>query len=170
MRCENMMIWETKDTQCSPDHALPTGACLPLDSESPLPSESIPANDHQTMATSLSTQSDLPAPLDQNANSAERALMDTPKTVSYPKVATRARYPCLQSNCEASFTRISDLKRHSKTVHRPELLDCPYAHAFCGRTGEKGFTRRDHLNEHIREVHLQEFKKKVKQSSESAYR
>ena len=64
------------------------------------------------------------------------------------------RYTCLSPNCTSNFTRLTDLKRHSKAVHCPELLDCPHAHrSFCGRTGHNGFLRKDHLNEHLREVH-----------------
>ncbi|KAL8984170.1 MAG: hypothetical protein Q9177_004770, partial [Variospora cf. flavescens] len=58
------------------------------------------------------------------------------------------------------FTRSFDLGRHLKT-HFPDdtpRLDCPKATAggaaWCNRVGERGFTRQDHLNEHLRKVHL----------------
>ncbi|KAL8718761.1 MAG: hypothetical protein Q9225_004141 [Loekoesia sp. 1 TL-2023] len=39
---------------------------------------------------------------------------------------------------------------------RPPKLDCPKGAqgSFCNRVGEKGFTKRDHLDEHLRKVHL----------------
>ena len=38
-----------------------------------------------------------------------------------------------------------------KTVHYPSLTDCP--HGWCGRVGGNGFSRKDHLNQHIKQIH-----------------
>jgi len=69
-------------------------------------------------------------------------------------------YTCLVPGCNpktknGAFTRAADLVRHMETVHNaaPANLDCPYAKNWCERTGTRGFSRRDHLNEHIRQVH-----------------
>lgn len=65
------------------------------------------------------------------------------------------RYPCLMPNCEGVFTRAADLDRHYTTVHRQGgLIDC--RHVWCGRTGDRGFSRRDHYREHLREVHRED--------------
>jgi hypothetical protein len=53
-----------------------------------------------------------------------------------------------------SFTRATDLNRHMQTVHFPPRVDCKYKG--CGRVGENGFCRTDHLNEHLREVHKED--------------
>lgn len=64
---------------------------------------------------------------------------------------------CLYRGCTRQFARAYDLDRHMK-VHFPEStnkLDCPYAgEGSCKRVGERGFTRKDHRDEHIRNVHM----------------
>ena len=61
-------------------------------------------------------------------------------------------FPCLFSACRAPlFTRVHDLARHTHTVHLPRYTDCPYRR--CERTGENGFSRKDHLHEHMRRMH-----------------
>ena len=79
-------------------------------------------------------------------------------------------YPCLSSNnhllshrtwtCDiptctssAHFTRLADLQRHQSTVHGVGTPEFPCYVARCNRVGEKGFTRRDHLVEHLRNFH-----------------
>ncbi|KAL8640827.1 MAG: hypothetical protein Q9226_008702, partial [Calogaya cf. arnoldii] len=68
-------------------------------------------------------------------------------------------YVCVYPGCTRSFARAYDLDRHMK-VHFPGSvgkLDCPQGikeGSFCKRVGELGFTRRDHLVEHMRKVHL----------------
>ena len=67
---------------------------------------------------------------------------------------------CLHQNCEYQTKRQYDLDRHQKT-HFPsqpgEKYDCPGRG--CGRTGEHGFDRKDHLREHLRKVHAKELTK-----------
>ncbi|RAR11188.1 C2H2 zinc finger domain-containing protein [Stemphylium lycopersici] len=53
----------------------------------------------------------------------------------------------------AHFTRLADLQRHQSTVHAVRAPDFPCHVARCNRVGEKGFTRRDHLVEHLRNFH-----------------
>jgi len=70
-------------------------------------------------------------------------------------------YPCLVPGCQpktkkGAFTRAADLDRHMQTVHNAaptNNLDRPYAKNWCERTGSRGFSRKDHLNEHSRQVH-----------------
>jgi hypothetical protein len=74
-------------------------------------------------------------------------------------------YPCLVPGCPTvnSFTRATDLNRHVQTVHFPKRVDCKYQ--YCGRVGENGFSRVDHLNEHLREVHKDHIPKKSRRKS-----
>ncbi|USP78809.1 hypothetical protein yc1106_06083 [Curvularia clavata] len=53
----------------------------------------------------------------------------------------------------AHFTRLADLQRHQSTVHGVGTPEFPCYVARCNRVGEKGFTRRDHLVEHLRNFH-----------------
>lgn len=68
-------------------------------------------------------------------------------------------YHCLHPACRRQFARSYDLARHS-TTHFPEdarRYDCP--EKWCGRVGEFGFTRSDHLKAHRRAVHMKDIPK-----------
>ncbi|EON63235.1 hypothetical protein W97_02462 [Coniosporium apollinis CBS 100218] len=56
-------------------------------------------------------------------------------------------------HCDASFKRAADLTRHRMSVHGENviLFDCDFPG--CNRRGASGFKRKDHLNEHKRNVH-----------------
>jgi len=61
-------------------------------------------------------------------------------------------YFCLAPSCDSIFTRKADLERHFATTHISSVrFDCPMYR--CHRTGEDGFTREDHLKEHLRNYH-----------------
>ncbi|KAL5121574.1 hypothetical protein ACEQ8H_000646 [Pleosporales sp. CAS-2024a] len=64
-------------------------------------------------------------------------------------------WTCEISGCtsSANFTRLADLQRHQSTVHGMGTPDFPCTVAHCNRVGDKGFTRRDHLVEHLRNFH-----------------
>ncbi|KAE8838465.1 hypothetical protein PTNB73_03519 [Pyrenophora teres f. teres] len=53
----------------------------------------------------------------------------------------------------ANFTRLADLQRHQSTVHGMGTPEFPCSVPRCNRVGDKGFTRRDHLVEHLRNFH-----------------
>ncbi|KAL8790691.1 MAG: hypothetical protein Q9213_000539 [Squamulea squamosa] len=79
------------------------------------------------------------------------------------------------ASAEASrqFARSYDLDRHMKS-HFPDSagkLDCPYGAkgSFCGRVGEKGFTRKDHRDEHLRKVHKVDLPKSAWGRRETGY-
>ncbi|MCJ1445775.1 MAG: hypothetical protein MMC23_006280 [Stictis urceolatum] len=72
------------------------------------------------------------------------------------KTKSDDRYTCTYPGCKSTgkFKRVTDYQRHMKTVHYPERFDCKYAKGgFCGREGTHGFTRQDHYNDHLRDVH-----------------
>ncbi|KAF2163698.1 hypothetical protein M409DRAFT_25885 [Zasmidium cellare ATCC 36951] len=63
-------------------------------------------------------------------------------------------YFCLWPNCTYSCSRNADLQRHYQNVHNREsapLVDCWVQG--CHRRGAYGFTRKDKMVEHVREVH-----------------
>ncbi|KAF2020187.1 hypothetical protein BU24DRAFT_459794 [Aaosphaeria arxii CBS 175.79] len=65
-------------------------------------------------------------------------------------------FPCTVPNCTstANFTRLADLQRHQSTVHNKNTTpEYPCEVKGCTRIGDKGFTRRDHLVEHLRNFH-----------------
>ncbi|KAL6721347.1 hypothetical protein ACLMJK_000450 [Lecanora helva] len=69
-------------------------------------------------------------------------------------------YTCLYPGCPHVSTRSFDLERHMKK-HYPipaeDKFDCPGRG--CGRTGEHGFDRKDHMIEHLRNYHMQDIPK-----------
>ncbi|KAL8928034.1 MAG: hypothetical protein Q9172_001089 [Xanthocarpia lactea] len=70
-------------------------------------------------------------------------------------------FVCLSPGCTSAFARPYDLDRHMK-VHFPAArFDCPQGAngSFCKRTGENGFQRKEHLNEHLRKVHMMDLPK-----------
>ncbi|KAK3054702.1 hypothetical protein LTR09_004431 [Extremus antarcticus] len=70
---------------------------------------------------------------------------------------TRSTWVCLQLPCSERriwFHRKADLDRHVRTYHEAHItpkFDC--GHPVCRRKGDQGFTRKDKMLEHEREVH-----------------
>jgi len=61
--------------------------------------------------------------------------------------------------CQMGFTRPVDLKRHHASTHTTTVFeDCPMDN--CTRKGRNGFTRKDHLVEHVRQFHRVPIKKR----------
>ena len=59
---------------------------------------------------------------------------------------------CLHPKCPYETKRQYDMERHQVVHFGPKLkYDCPGRG--CGRVGEHGFARKDHLTEHLRKVH-----------------
>jgi hypothetical protein len=54
---------------------------------------------------------------------------------------------CDVAGCARPFKRRGDLRRHSKIHDAKQMYDCPAVD--CGRTGERGFVRRDKLVDHM---------------------
>ena len=107
---------------------------------------------------------------DSNPSSSQKAGKEIsdheqPRYVVHPiqpasSIASRSTLvECQYPGCPRQFARAYDLDRHIK-VHFPSSttkLDCPYGAevgSFCKRVGERGFTRKDHFYEHLRNVHF----------------
>ncbi|KAK2747916.1 hypothetical protein FQN57_001507 [Myotisia sp. PD_48] len=73
------------------------------------------------------------------------------------------RYVCVYPGCNSTFSRPADLNRHQVSVHFPCRISCP--EEGCARKGPLGFTRRDHLNEHLRQFHKAEVEKRTSPKS-----
>ncbi|KAL1958522.1 hypothetical protein VTO42DRAFT_4386 [Malbranchea cinnamomea] len=76
------------------------------------------------------------------------------------------RYVCLFPMCTSSFSRPADLSRHQMSVHVRAPIDCPKPR--CSRKGENGFTRQDHLTEHLRQYHGEKLEKRSSSRSQKA--
>ncbi|KAF2399598.1 hypothetical protein EJ06DRAFT_557391 [Trichodelitschia bisporula] len=61
--------------------------------------------------------------------------------------------------CNAEFARKADLTRHFECTHdeNSKRFDCTMPR--CSRKGREGFTRKDHLTEHLRNYHQQDIPK-----------
>lgn len=63
------------------------------------------------------------------------------------------RYKCKFQDCPClGFHRSTDLERHLQTVHSTQKL-FPCVMKRCNRKGDNGFSRKDHLSQHLRDVH-----------------
>ncbi|KAI4638374.1 hypothetical protein J4E93_010174 [Alternaria ventricosa] len=71
-------------------------------------------------------------------------------------------WTCDIASCtsSANFTRLADLQRHQSTVHGVGTPEYPCNVPRCNRVGDKGFTRRDHLVEHLRNFHHMDIPKR----------
>ncbi|KAI5837850.1 hypothetical protein DFP73DRAFT_635876 [Morchella snyderi] len=69
------------------------------------------------------------------------------------RLKRRLQITCLSNDCTHVFTTKNDFNRHCNTRHglRESLLDCSFAG--CNKVGENGFSRRDNMLQHLREVH-----------------
>ena len=104
--------------------------------------------------------------IDSNQTSYSAASLDSTETrssaTSYLSSGSYRRDvspPCythpdldLDGRPTRQFTRKADVARHHKSTHDKQYLDCPKRN--CSRKGANGFTRQDHLVEHLRGYHL----------------
>jgi len=62
-------------------------------------------------------------------------------------------FACDVHGCTRSYKRVHELRRHKKTHSGVKPYVCGYLR--CVRSGHNGFTRKDHLMQHLRQVHGQ---------------
>ncbi|KXS99264.1 hypothetical protein AC578_6210 [Pseudocercospora eumusae] len=83
---------------------------------------------------------------------------------SYPSPTSSRDSPiyyCLYPGCEHGSARKADLERHVQVTHLREslnLVDCQYVG--CHRKGKYGFTRKDKMVDHMRDVHKADIPKR----------
>ncbi|KXT14842.1 hypothetical protein AC579_4098 [Pseudocercospora musae] len=83
---------------------------------------------------------------------------------SYPSPTSSRDSPiyyCLYQGCEHGSKRKADLDRHVQVTHLREsliLVDCQYVG--CDRKGKYGFTRKDKMVDHMRDVHKADIPKR----------
>lgn len=92
---------------------------------------------------------------------ANRQELDSPQGHIRTNSRTRT-WTCDISSCtsSANFTRLADLQRHQSTVHGVGTPEYPCMVPQCNRVADKGFTRRDHLVEHLRNFHHMDIPKR----------
>jgi hypothetical protein len=86
-----------------------------------------------------------------------------PSSLNFKDHLTSPRtWTCDIPSCtsSANFTRLADLQRHQSTVHGVGSPEYPCTVPRCNRIGDKGFTRRDHLVEHLRNFHHMDIPKR----------
>ncbi|PGG97331.1 hypothetical protein AJ80_09719 [Polytolypa hystricis UAMH7299] len=146
------------------------------DSNSSTRTASSTSSSRQYMSQPLSAYPD-PSYQSQRQRSSSRASQDyggghaalsqsPPRTMRGENLErSGSRYVCMMSGCSSSFSRSADLNRHYTTVHFPDptRLDCPKPR--CTRKGNEGFTRQDHLNEHLRQYHGDNIPKRTSSKS-----
>ncbi|KAH8723376.1 hypothetical protein GQ44DRAFT_620444 [Phaeosphaeriaceae sp. PMI808] len=91
--------------------------------------------------------------------------LDIPVTTSQGPTRSNSRtrtWTCDIASCtsSANFTRLADLQRHQSTVHGVGAPEFPCTVPHCNRIADKGFTRRDHLVEHLRNFHHMDIPKR----------
>lgn len=85
----------------------------------------------------------------------------SPLSILTPHHSGAGEYVCLWQGCSYSCTRNADLQRHYQNVHNREfatLVDCLVP--ACHRKGAYGFTRKDKMVDHVREVHKMDIPKR----------
>jgi len=88
-----------------------------------------------------------------------------------PVKHTSKKFKCDFDGCNSAFARKADRDRHKFCVHNKgtsEKKDCP--EESCTRKGEHGFTRTDHLTEHLRNFHHREIERRRRGRPRSTYR
>lgn len=65
------------------------------------------------------------------------------------------KYTCLEQDCHAVLKNFGDLKRHDKAKHctNPNKLQYPCPVLWCKYSGSNGFTRKDKLKSHYKNIH-----------------
>ncbi|KAH7397711.1 hypothetical protein BKA64DRAFT_45338 [Cadophora sp. MPI-SDFR-AT-0126] len=74
-----------------------------------------------------------------------------PGTNAQPAQPTSRPFICDIRGCSHTYKRIHELRRHKRTHLGVKPHACQYP--LCNRSGRNGFVRKDHLKQHMRQVH-----------------
>lgn len=110
-----------------------------------------------TLQTMMSAEDETKSPEPERRPKNQR--FDNPttschRTLTHPN---SKKFKCDWPSCTSAFARKADRDRHKYCVHQKdqsEKKDCPEPN--CLRKGDQGFTRSDHLTEHLRNFHHKE--------------
>ncbi|ETN41279.1 uncharacterized protein HMPREF1541_03214 [Cyphellophora europaea CBS 101466] len=83
------------------------------------------------------------------------------KTLLVPTKPHCIHPDCLDASGQPQkfFSRKADVGRHVRSQHERNYIDCPKNR--CARKGDGGFTRQDHLKEHLRQYHQEKLAKRA---------
>ncbi|KIW87310.1 uncharacterized protein Z519_11946 [Cladophialophora bantiana CBS 173.52] len=116
-----------------------------------------------TGAPVLNSQEELSTPQNNQGHFLKQEG-DEPNPSNSKSVADRQTF-CPHRDCldeegrpRRFFSRKADVTRHYKSRHDIKYIDCPKRN--CERKGSQGFTRRDHLTEHLRGFHMEKIAKR----------
>jgi len=84
-----------------------------------------------------------------SAKKAKRARKST--TTHQQPVSVSSRFVCGINGCVRSYGRRYELSRHQKSHSGIKSHSCRFQ--MCDRAGQNGFVRKDHLKQHLRQVH-----------------
>ncbi|PMD34764.1 hypothetical protein L207DRAFT_126494 [Hyaloscypha variabilis F] len=73
------------------------------------------------------------------------------KTATTSVLSHSGPFICGIEGCHRSYKRIHEVRRHRKVHSSTKPYACTFSN--CRRSGENGFIRKDHLKQHLRQVH-----------------
>ncbi|PMD43920.1 hypothetical protein L207DRAFT_267390 [Hyaloscypha variabilis F] len=107
----------------------------------------------QNAAFSGATPNEPEEPFDFSTNATPRQTIG-PSTHTPPSqrpTTQMHRHTCGINSCTKSYKRRSDLQRHQLSHSPSKDYACRFG--LCPRAGRNGFKRKDHLKQHLRQVH-----------------
>jgi len=167
----SMDHWAQSNHGGSPVTTLPGNYWRPMHATSPtMPHhDGVPGYPHSplspTSQAGLEEESLSPTSedVDSKAGSANRYARDCRWSERMTDLGGSKKYKCPVSGCESAFARKADKDRHYECVHnRAQNKKYQCSESNCNRKGDSGFTRLDHLREHLRNFHHQNIPKRPK--------
>lgn len=95
-----------------------------------------------------------------NSSSQTESAASKSQTITQPSISDlNTTFPlppsrpfaCTIPFCNRSYTRIHELRRHTRAHIGARPYACRFVH--CPRSGRNGFERKDHMRQHLRQVH-----------------